>query len=217
MRQKLNEKGRDFSTLYTKLSHRDIKAVLKLTFSRNKSTLYTVYTSSAGWFKNPRKTTVHFSAEKLIETICFIIDTSYFRIEELIFKQDIGVPIGIDPGPLIANLTLRYFENLYMSNLYKRDYASARKMNLTYRLIDDITSINSDGVFQKHCTDMYPSSLILNKENTVDVSADVLDLSIEIEIDKFKVSVYDKRDKYKFNVIRFSPKQSNIPGRMGYI
>ena len=64
---------------------------------------------------------------------------------------------------------------------------------------------------------MYPSSLILNKENTVDVSADVLDLSIEIEIDKFKVSVYDKRDKYKFNVIRFSPKQSNIPGRMGYI
>ena len=74
-------------------------------------------------------------------------------------------------------------------------------MNLTYRLIDDITSINSDGVFQKHCTDMYPSSLILNKENTVDVSADVLDLSIEIEIDKFKVSVYDKRDKYKFNVI----------------
>ena len=135
----------------------------------------------------------------------------------MIFKQDIGVPIGIDPGPLIANLTLWYFEYLYMSNLYKRDYASARKMNLTYRLIDDITSINSDGVFQKHCTEMYPSSLILNKENTVDVSADVLDLSIEIEIDKFKVSVYDKRDKYKFNVIRFSPKQSNIPGRMGYI
>ena len=70
------------------------------------------------------------------------------------------------------------------------------------RLINDIRSINSDGVFQKHCTEMYPSSLVLNKENTVDVSADVLDLSIEIEIDKFKVSVYDKRDKYKVNVIR---------------
>ena len=135
----------------------------------------------------------------------------------MIFKQDVGVPIGIDPGPLIANLTLWYFEYLYMSNLYKRDYASARKMNLTYRLIDDITSINSDGVFEKHCSKMYPRSLILNKENTVDVSADVLDLSIDIESTaKFKVSVYDKRDKYKFNVVRFSPKQSNIPERIGY-
>ena len=212
----------DFSTLYTKLSHRDIKAalttVVKLAFSRNKSKPFiSVYSSSAGWVKNPRKTTVHFSAEKLVETICFIIDNSYFRIGELIFKQDVGVPIGIDPGPLIANLTLWYFEYLYMSNLYKRDYASARKMNLTYRLIDDITSINSDGVFEKHCSKMYPRSLILNKENTVDVSADVLDLSIDIESTaKFKVSVYDKRDKYKFNVVRFSPKQSNIPERIGY-
>ena len=64
---------------------------------------------------------------------------------------------------------------------------------------------------------VYCASLILNKENTVDVSADVLDLSIDIESTaKFKVSVYDKRDKYKFNVVRFSPKQSNIPERIGY-
>jgi len=212
----------DFSTLYTKLSHRDIKAalstVVKLAFSRNKSKSFiSVYNTSAGWVKNPRKTTVHFSADKLIEAICFIIDNSYFRIGELIFQQLIGVPIGIDPGPLFANLTLWYYEYLYMSNLLKRDYASARKMNLTYRLIDDITVINADGVFEKHCAKMYPRSLILNKENEVDLSADVLDLTLEITSEnKFKVSLYDKRDKYKFNVIRFSPKHSNVPEKIGY-
>ena len=63
----------------------------------------------------------------------------------MILRQFIGIPIGVDPGPLLANLTLWYFEYLYISNLYKIDYASARKLNLTYRLIDDITSINSDG------------------------------------------------------------------------
>ena len=64
---------------------------------------------------------------------------------------------------------------------------------------------------------MYPGSLILNKENSVDSGADVLDLTIEIGGDsKFKVSVYDKRDSYKFNVIRFSPRVSNIPENIGY-
>ena len=160
---------------------------------------------------------MHFSAKNLIEVICFIIDNSFFRLGELVFKQDIGIPIGVDPGPLLANLTLWYYEYLYISNLYKRDYASACKLNLTFRLIDDITSINSDGVFGKHCAGMYPGSLILNKENSVDSGADVLELTIEIGGDsKFKVSVYDKRDSYKFNVIRFSPRVSNIPENIGY-
>ena len=30
------------------------------------------------------------------------------------------------------------------------------------------------------------------------------------------MSVYDKRDSYKFNVIRFSPRVSNIPKNIGY-
>ena len=63
------------------------------------------------------------------------------KSELLVFKQDIGIPIGVDPGPLLANLTLRYYEYLYISNLYKRDYyASVCKLNLTFRLIDDAQS-----------------------------------------------------------------------------
>ena len=51
----------------------------------------------------------------------------------------------------------------------------------------------------------------------MDSGADVLDLTIEIGGDsKFKVSVYDKRDSYKFNVIRFTPRVSNIPENIGY-
>ena len=133
------------------------------------------------------------------------------------FKQDIGIPIGEDPGPLLANLTLWYFEYIYINKLYKIDYSSARKLNKTFRLIDDITTINSDGVFETHCPKIYPASLIVNKENRVDDSANVLDLTIEINSDNnFEVSVYDKRDLYKFDVIRFSPRSSNIPDRIGY-
>ena len=94
-----------------------------------------------------------------------------------------------------------------MSVIYTREIMlirSACELNLTFRLIDDITSINSDDVFEKPCAGMYPRSFILNKENSVDSGANVLDLTTEIGGDsKFKVSVYDKKDSYKFNVIRF--------------
>ena len=41
-------------------------------------------------------------------------------------------------------------------------------MNDTFRLIDDITSVNSDGVFQNLVGNIYPESLVLNKENDDD-------------------------------------------------
>ena len=67
-----------------------------------------------------------------------------------ILRQIVGVPIGVDPGPFIANLTQFYYEYKYIDRLYKIDYFSAKRLNNTFRLIDDITSINSDGVFQEH-------------------------------------------------------------------
>ena len=115
-----------------------------------------------------------------------------------VFRQIIGVPIGVDPGPYIANLTLWYYENGYLEKLYKRDYFSARMLGKTFRLIDDITSINSDGVFGQHVGNIYPTSLTLNKENKEDSSANVLDLNVSIVDGKFKVSVYDKRDDMQY-------------------
>ena len=52
----------------------------------------------------------------------------------------------------------------------------------TIKFSRNMTSINSDGVFEKHehCAGMYPRSLILNKENSVNSGADFLDLTIEI-------------------------------------
>ena len=81
----------------------------------------------------------------------------------------------------------------------------------TFRLIDDITSINSDGVFGQHVGNIYPTSLTLNKENEEDSSANVLDLNVSIVDGKFKVSVYDKRDDFPFHIVQFSGKGSNVP------
>lgn len=133
-----------------------------------------------------------------------------------IFRQVIGVPIGVDPGPYIANLTLWFYENRYMEKLYKVDYFRARKLNHTFRLIDDITSINSDGVFQDHASLIYPTSLILNKENVGDDEAHVLDLNILVKDGQFNVSLYDKRDDFPFDIVQFIPIVSNMPVNTAY-
>ena len=86
----------------------------------------------------------------------------------------------MDPGPYVANLTLWFYENRYLEVLYRTDYFSTKILNKTYRLIDDITTINTDGIFKKHMSSIYPASLILNKENERDDSAHVLDLDIHL-------------------------------------
>ena len=67
------------------------------------------------------------------------------------------------------------------------------------RLIDDISSLNSDDIFQELVTcEIDPSSLVLNKENDSDNGADIPDLNVSLKDSKFIYNVYDKRDKFNF-------------------
>ena len=48
---------------------------------------------------------------RLIGAVNFLIDHCYFTTVNQVFRQVFGDPIGVDPGPYIANLTLWYYEN----------------------------------------------------------------------------------------------------------
>ena len=163
-------------TLYTMLGHEEIKqaltAMVKLAFHHSKKQRIAIYKGkSYSWVCTTRDNTFYFDEKKLINSLTYIIDNCYFRLGPHVLIQVIGVSIGVNPGPYIANLTLWFYENKYMEHLCKRDYYSAHKLNHTFRLIDDITSANSDGTFEAHCKYIYPSNLILNKENRVDIAA----------------------------------------------
>ena len=70
--------------------------------------------------------------------------------------------------------------------------------------------MNSDGIFQEHVGKIYSESLIFNKENLVDISAHVLDLSINIIGGQFIIEVYDKRENFPSYIVQFSPECSNV-------
>ena len=103
----------------------------------------------------------------------------------------------------MAHLTLWYFKNKFLDRTYKSKYYIVKKLNKTFRLIDDITTLNSDGYLEEYYKLIYPATLILNKENEVYTSAYVLDLEITINKDNFLSKVYDKRDSFKFDIVQF--------------
>ena len=62
-----------------------------------------------------------FSMIDLIEILDFILDNIYVKCGKDIFKQVIGIPIGLDSGQDIANLLLFSYESDYVANLAKTD------------------------------------------------------------------------------------------------
>ena len=107
----------DFTTLYTKLEHCDIldciNFVIDLAFKKGKFKYISVYNKSANWCNKPKTNTFTFDCCSLKEAIKFILSNSYFSIGSRCFKQIIGIPIGIDCAPGLANLTLFKYEYEY--------------------------------------------------------------------------------------------------------
>ena len=89
-------------------------------------------------------------------------------------------------------------------------------MNKTFRLIDDITTLNSDGCLAEYYHFIYPSSLTLIKENEIDTCANVLDLEISIKDGKCVSKVYDKRDNFNFDIVQYQPIGSNQSSEVLY-
>ena len=196
------------------LNHDEIKFalanVVKLAFKHSKCKFISIYNKSSSFVNKPKASTFKFDQLSLLNSLNYLIDNCYFIIGENIFKQIIGVPIGVDPGPYIANLTLWYYENKYIEKLYRIDYFSAKRLNNTFRLIDDITSINGGDIFKSHVDKIYPCSLLLNKENECDSSANVLDLNVKVNLGKFDVEVYDKRENFPFDIVQYISRSSNV-------
>ena len=134
----------------------------------------------------------------------------------LLFRQAIGIPMGSDPAPFMANLFLFYYENKFMKNLKVSNIAKARRFSYIYRFIDDLNSINDYGEFERCYKDIYPPELELGKENVDSSRGSFLDLDIRVEDRVFIFNQYDKRDAFPFSIVRLPFVCSNMPSKIFY-
>ena len=88
------------------------------------------------------------------------------------YRQCVGIPMGTDCAPLLANLFLFYYEYKYMKNVIKNNITNliknniilAKKFNNTTRYIDDLLTLNNNQ-FDAAIKDIhvYPQELQLKK------------------------------------------------------
>ena len=57
------------------------------------------------------------SEEVLVAYMEYLIDNIYVSIGNKVYRQCIGIQMGMDCAPLVANLFLFYYEYKYMRNL----------------------------------------------------------------------------------------------------
>ena len=113
----------DFDTLYTtiplNLLIKVLSEVIYFVFKSKVCSKIGFSTTSIHWnFKGLGKG--FFTERHLIEAITYLINVCYFAIGNMVFKQGIGILVGIDPAHFWANLFLYFFESKYAQNLISK-------------------------------------------------------------------------------------------------
>ena len=109
------------------------------------------------------------------------------------------------------------YENEFLDKLIKEGKRKfARKFNLSYRYIDDLISFN-DTRFKKFISDIYLKELTIS-ETTESISVvSYLDLLfIRDKSTNITTKLYDKRDAFRFHIVKFPIMSSNIPSAPAY-
>jgi len=89
------------------------------------------------------------STKKFPETDIFnmlelLIDNIFVLFGRSVFLQTVGIPMGTNCAPLLADLYLYSYEEDFIQGLLKKNEKKlAQSFNVTFRNIDDVLSINN--------------------------------------------------------------------------
>ena len=144
----------DFSTLFTGIDHPDLKKVIAIMIQKafgwcNRHYL-TFYANCAKWTKHKSKDHVSMDCDTFNNAIKWLIDNIYVTFGDTIFRQIIGVPMGTNCAPLLANLYLAWYEYSWIKRNVVDNYGLLHYFKSCYRYIDDLLSLNNNNLFDKY-------------------------------------------------------------------
>ena len=214
----------DFSTLYTKIPHdqlmNNVSSFINDIFKcvKDKNFIACPGGSKGAYFtKSQSSTNRCFSKDQLVEAVKCIINNAYITYHGLLYRQVIGVPMGTNCAPYLANIYLHHYEYEYLKSLVQQgDIQTAKDLANTFRYQDDCVALNDNGSFAMHYDKIYPREMILNATNISRDKCTFLDLKISIYHGKFIYGSYDKRDDFNFHVVNFPNLKGNVPARQSY-
>ena len=197
----------DFSTFYTTLPHNIIKDklidLIERTFSREGCPYLACNDRNAFFTSEKPKKYNAWSCQNVCDALTFLLDNIFIRFGTKLYRQVVGIPMGTNCAPLVADLFLFCYEGDFMMSLSDDKQADIiDTFNTTSRYLDNILNINNV-YFNTMVSQIYPSEFQLNKDNTSDTEAAFLDLHLSISNDIVSTKIYDKRDDFDFEIVNF--------------
>ena len=127
-----------------------------------------------------------------------------------------GIPMGINCAPLVAELILFCYERDFMKCFSRENQADIiETFNSTSRYLDDL--LNIDKIYFDQMVDrIYPTELQLNRANSSDSEAPLLDLNLCISNGTVSTKIYDKWDDFDFDIVNFPFLDGDVPRRASY-
>ena len=133
-----------------------------------------------------------------------------------LYRQIVGIPMGTNCAPLVADLFLFCYERDFMLSLSDNNQSDIiEAFNSTSRYLDDLLNID-DPYFEQMVGQIYPTELQLNKANSSDTEAPFLDLNLSITNDIVSSKSYDKRDDFNFEIVNFPFLDGDVPRSPSY-
>ena len=181
----------DFSTLYTTLPHNLIKEKLinlfEWTFKREGSPYIACNERQAFFTSEDTKRCKLWSCQNVCEALIYLLDNIYIRFGTKLYRQIVGIPMGTNCAPLVADLFLFCYERDFMTSLSDVKQAEIiEAFKSTSRYLDDLLNIDNP-YFEGMVNHIYPPQLQLNKANTSDTEAPFLDLHLSISNGEYEL------------------------------
>jgi hypothetical protein len=122
--------------------------------------------------KHHSDSTKKFSETDICNILEFLIDNIFVMFGGRVFQQTVGIPMGTNCAPLLADLFLYSYEADFIQGLLKKNEKKiARSFNFTFRYIDDVLSLNNSR-FVDFVDRIYPIELEI--KDTTYIKIDLL-------------------------------------------
>lgn len=210
----------DFSTLYTTLPHNLIKdkliPLIQKTFARE-NTSYIACNHRRAFFSNSHYDDYNmWTCDEVCRSLSYLLDNIFIRYGHVVFRQTVGIPMGTNCAPLVADLFLYCYERDFMLSLSSDTQGDViDAFNGTSRYLDDILTIDNP-FFAQMVSSIYPHELTLNKANESDKLVSFLDLHLSIVNGNVVSKIYDKRDDFNFDIVNYPHLDGDVPRTTSY-
>ena len=142
------------------------------------------------------------SCQNVCDALSYLLDTICIRFGYKLYRQIVGIPMGTNCAPLVAELFLFCFERDFMTTSLSDDNQAdiIEAFNSTSRYLDDLLNFYNS-YFEGMVNQLYSPELQLNKAKTSDSEAPFFDLHLSISNGFLSSKIYDKQDDLEFDIV----------------